>query len=137
VLSGAFANVAGEGPSGGVVLRSGYCFQMYLPDVDCRGVPEAADGGQGPVWPNGKLSEVIWCCYAWPTAYGKSGRRAFFVDQSGDVLATDNEAQRYSGLAHAPRSAAAYLAASTERGMARPPAANARGEDLARWIVVN
>ena len=85
VLSGAFKNVNGVGE----VSRSGYIFQMFLPDVNGVGVPEDNDGGMtGAV--NSDLAETTWCCYAWPANYNNSGNRTFFVNQTGDVTAVDD-----------------------------------------------
>ncbi|MCB9826272.1 MAG: DUF2950 family protein [Planctomycetes bacterium] len=36
------------------------------------------------------LAETAWCAYAWPASYQQSGNRTFFVNQAGDVLATEN-----------------------------------------------
>jgi prepilin-type N-terminal cleavage/methylation domain-containing protein len=90
VLSGAFKAVDGDGE----VSRSGYLFQMYLPGAAGAGVPEEADGGITAGVDN-DLAETTWCCYAWPANYNNSGNRTFFVNQSGDVTATD--AASYTG----------------------------------------
>jgi len=133
VLSGTFGNV-----NGSRVARSGYIFQMYLPDVVATAVPEAATGGVGPVAPDGSQSEVFWCCYAWPSSRGNSGKRTFFVSQSGDVLATKNTAatQLYSGTANPPPPTAAFLN-GTAGAMSSSVAANATGIDAGIWVVVN
>ena len=72
VLSGAFGNVAAS-----VVTRSGYIFQMYLPDAGGVQTPEDATGGDPD---NGQgidpaKAETLWCAYAWPQAQGNSGKR--------------------------------------------------------------
>jgi prepilin-type N-terminal cleavage/methylation domain-containing protein len=86
VLSGAFKNVNGSGE----VSRSGYIFQMFLPGAAGVGVPEDNDGGMVTVAnTNDDLCETTWCCYAWPANYNNSGNRTFFVNQTGDVTATD------------------------------------------------
>ncbi|MHC4853785.1 MAG: hypothetical protein ACYTF5_17390, partial [Planctomycetota bacterium] len=133
VLSGAFGNV-----NGSRVVRSGYIFQMYLPDAVAVAVPEAATGGVGAVAPDAAQSEVLWCCYAWPSSRGNSGKRAFFVNQSGDVLATKNIAatQLYNGTANPPLPTAAFLN-GTSGAMSTTVAANASGVDNGVWIVVN
>lgn len=137
VLSGAFANVSNPGGSisGGVVTRSGYIFQMYLPSATGVGVPEADTGGVNTA-PAATQCEVLWACYAWPSAFGNSGKRAFFVNQSGDVLSTKNIAQRYSGTTTVPAYTSAYVLGSTTN-MAATVAANTSGRDNAVWIVVN
>jgi hypothetical protein len=45
----------------------------------------------------------MWCCYAWPVSYDHTGRRAFFINQRGEVLEYAN--RRYypfSGLSAGP-----------------------------------
>jgi prepilin-type N-terminal cleavage/methylation domain-containing protein len=98
VLSGAFKSVNGNGE----VSRSGYLFQMYLPGTAGVGVDEdTADGGfSTPGDVDSDLAETTWCCYAWPANYNNSGNRTFFVNQTGDVTATDDE--DYTGAACAP-----------------------------------
>jgi hypothetical protein len=130
VLSSAFGNVANSR-----VTRSGYAFQMFLPDAKAAGVVEAATGGAGDVAVDPGQGEVLWCCYAWPTDCGKSGKRAFFVNQGGDVLACSNTSARYTGWDKAPAFTAAFQRGS--RTMADPVAANTAGNDGETWLVVN
>ena len=77
--------------SAGEVDRTGYYYRMYLPDASGIGVRERPGGGYlpGDVDPN--LSEVIWCCYAWPARYGASGRRTFFMNQVGGIVTTESD----------------------------------------------
>lgn len=70
------------------VNKSGYLFAIFLPDPAGSGVPEDPNGGKvapGAIGPD--MAEVFWVCYAWPAANGSSGRRAFAVNQAGDILA--------------------------------------------------
>ena len=77
VLSSAFGNVAGS-----QVVRSGYIFQMYLPGMGgTEFQAENATGGGGGAAIDPARAEVLWCCYAWPSSYGNSGKRSFFVNQ--------------------------------------------------------
>ncbi len=136
VLSGAFGNVVGGGVLGteGVVTRSGYNFQVFLPSAAAAGLPEAAGGGVGGTAPNAAMSEVLWCCYAWPTAFGNSGKRTFFVNERGDVLSSKNTNTRYGATATtAPLFSAAYV----RNVMNSTVAANVSGTDNERWTVVN
>ena len=136
VLSGAFANVATQsGITGGVVTRSGYLFQMYLPSSAAVGVPEADSGGVNTA-PDAAQAEVLWCCYAWPSSFGNSGKRAFMVNQSGDVLSTKNLAQRYNGATKVPAYTAAFVK-NAGNAMGSTVAANTSGVDNQVWIVVN
>ena len=131
VLSGAFANV-----SASVVVRSGFRYQLYLPDSLAVGQPEAATGGLGPTVCDSSMSEVLWCCYAWPSSFGNSGKRTFFVNQSGDVLSAKNLTTRYSGPANGPAYNAAFVLGGGNN-MGSTVAANTSGMDNQIWIVVN
>ncbi len=84
---------------GGLVARSGYFFQMWLPDATYGGIPEQANGGcTSAPFPDPNCSEVAWSCYAWPMEAGGTGNRAFFIDQEGDLLGcTNRQARQYSG----------------------------------------
>lgn len=130
VLSGAFGNVVG-----GRVMRSGYLFQMYLPSPDGTAARENTRGGSAGVSVSGNHSEVLWCAYAWPTSVGNSGRRAYFINQAGDVLACRNTRARYNGTTNPPDVNAAYLPGTADV-MGSTIAANATGKDGERWILV-
>jgi len=140
VLSNAFGNVANPGGAvnGGAVVRSGYIFQMYLPDPTGAGVNGVATGGASGISIDPSKAEVMWCCYAWPSAYGNSGKRTFFINQGGDVLSTkgDLAAAPYNGTVVAPVQDAAFLT-GTSGVMDCPVGANSLGKDLNRWTVVN
>ncbi len=137
VLSGAFANVATQsGITGGAVTRSGYIFQVYLPASDMLGLNEQTTGGVGSTAPDAAQAEVLWCCYAWPSSFGNSGKRTFFINQSGDVLSTKNLAQRYNGAAKVPGCTAAFLKGAGNE-MGSTVAANTSGNDDQVWVVVN
>lgn len=129
VLSIAFGNVLGRR-----VERSGYVFQMFLPAADGSAVAEASNGGADGIAVDPERAEQLWCAYAWPVD-GTSGRRCFFVNQSGDVLATDNDAQGYFGRDKGPKPNAAFEQGSGGKLDAKP-AANQVGGDGARWVVV-
>ncbi|MBL9079842.1 MAG: DUF2950 family protein [Planctomycetes bacterium] len=134
VLSTAFGNVAAAR-----VSRSGYVFQMFLPDTAAQGIEEDATGGDTD---NGQgvdagQSETLWCCYAWPQVFGNSGKRTFFVNQSGDVLATNSAVNQYSeATATRPIFSAAFLGTGTIAMSARV-AANTLASDGDRYTVVN
>ena len=96
-----------------------------------------AAGGASGVTIGAANAEVMWSCYAWPSSYGNSGKRTFFVNQAGDVLACRNATQRYNGTTKTPGGTAAFLTGVTGATMASTLAANATGLDNERWIVVN
>jgi hypothetical protein len=137
LLSAAFAKVGSQaGVAGGVIVRSGYIFQMFLPDASHRGVAEARSGGTGSNPPNADSAELTWCCYAWPASFGNSGRRAFFINQEGDVLGTKNLLHRYSGGTKVPSPDAAFLAPS-QLQLASSIAAHSSGMDGQVWLLHN
>jgi len=131
VLSTAFGNVAASR-----VVRSGYIFQMYLPDTTGAGVAEALTGGGSGVSIDATKAEVMLCCYAWPSAYGNSGKRTFFINQGGDVLGCRNATMHYSGTTVMPAVGAAFNAA-TSGTLECSVAANTLGKDAEMWVVVN
>lgn len=105
VLSTAFGNV----DANGLVARSGYYFQLWLPGIPVGtlvpGVSELPTiGGADPAdMPDANGCEVMWCCYAWPVVASQSGNRAFFVNQTGELLQYRNRSGvRYSGTARMP-----------------------------------
>ncbi|MEE9392437.1 MAG: DUF2950 family protein [Planctomycetota bacterium] len=91
LLGASFRNVNGDGR----IVRGGYIFQIFLPDDAGDGVVE--DGGATVFAVDADNCEVAWCCYAWPIDFANTGRRAFFVNQSGEILATGNASDLYSG----------------------------------------
>jgi prepilin-type N-terminal cleavage/methylation domain-containing protein len=131
VLSGAFGNV-----SGSLVSRSGYFFQMWLPDGAGVGVAELATGGQAAATVNADLCEVIWCAYAWPINRNTSGNRAFFINQAGDIMQTQGGAVNYSGTGTAPGADAAFVAGSTANTINGTVAVNSVGMDGNTWTTV-
>ncbi len=135
VLSTAFGNITPESN----VSRSGYLFRMYLPDLTGAGLTETASTGGDPtntIGIDAGQAETLWCCYAWPQVQGNSGKRTFFVNQSGDVLATNGVAAAYSGITNMPLYTAAFLT-GTSGFLSNQVASNSVGLDTNRWVVVN
>ncbi len=113
MLSSAFGNLQAGG-NGGVVVRSGYVFQMWLPGdgEDPEGIAEADDGGMDAETDPDNC-EIFWACYAWPQQVGTSGNRVFFINQDGDILQYNNRGGTvYTGLNDGPNWDAAYSASS-------------------------
>ncbi len=80
-------------PAGGA-SRSGYFFQILLPDAAGQEVLERPIGAfSGNV--DTDLAEVFFAIVAWPTNYGNTGNRTFFVNQGGDITFADDAS--YSG----------------------------------------
>jgi type IV pilus assembly protein PilA len=141
VLSSAFGNVDANSQ----VTRSGYLFQMYLPDANGLGRPETVGGGGVGSTVDASRAETLWCCYAWPQTQGNSGKRSFFINQSGDVLGTNHltaagaAGTTYNGTTLQPAYGAAFVAANPAGGtlsMGWPAAANTVAQDGNRWVVV-
>lgn len=113
----AFGNVVTDGTDG-IVERQGYYFKMLLPDnTPARPigfVAEAATGGNPAGLPGSSNAEIMWCCYAWPVQRTKTGNRAFFINQAGDVIATLNNvaATSYNGTQTIPANDAAFSVAA-------------------------
>ena len=101
VLSSSFRAVN----AGGEVSRSGYLFAMFLPDPAGAGLAEVGGGG-APAAVDPDIAETTWCCYAWPTNYGNTGNRSFFVNQGGDIVTTED--LNYSGPGAGPPSNSAF-----------------------------
>lgn len=127
ILSSAFGNV----DANGVVTRSGYCFQVFLPDAANAGVSEA---GGVPTTTDSDNAEVLWCAYAWPVQYNQTGNRVFFVNQEGDLLQFNNRvAVPYEGSAAGPGYDSAFTIATD---MSAPIASGAAGTDGNTWVPV-
>jgi hypothetical protein len=132
ILSPAMASVSAEG----MVAKKGYFYMIFLPDTQSPAsfVHEtsgpALAGGTGRVGVD--MSETTWCCYAWPIDAGKTGNRAFFVSQSGDVLQSANTRARHGG-------ATVIDARSAFRGegMTSMVAVGTAGRDGDVWKVTN
>jgi type II secretory pathway pseudopilin PulG len=73
----------------GLVPKSGYVFRLSLPDASGAGLNEANTGGS-PTGEDPDLCEQCWVAYAWPSGFGTSGKRAFCVNQAGDILQIQN-----------------------------------------------
>ncbi|MBL8755212.1 MAG: prepilin-type N-terminal cleavage/methylation domain-containing protein [Planctomycetes bacterium] len=131
VLSAAFGNVAAAR-----VMRSGYLFQIYLPSATGVGVAEDAAGGYSGSAVDAGKAEILWCCYAWPAVHGNSGKRTFFINQSGDILAANHNATiAYSGTTTVPTFDDAFRS-GTSGTMDCAIAANTVGRDGLVWVVV-
>ncbi|QDV07685.1 putative major pilin subunit [Planctomycetes bacterium Poly30] len=111
-----FERIVSDGTDG-VAMAGGYYFKMFLPDASplppVNGIGEDPLGGaRSGTLPGATNSERLWACYAWPVSHGRTGHRAFFINQDGEVLATQNfPAQAggsYSGVARVPAADAVF-----------------------------
>ena len=132
VLSAAFGNVANS-----QVTRSGYIFQMFLPDNARAPIAEDATGGFGATFPDPDNGEVLWCCYAWPVNFTQTGNRAFFVNQAGDIYQYNTKgAANYSGTGSAPAGDEIFQTATDMGSPVCNVAGGALGTDGENWVPV-
>ena len=75
-------------------------------------------------------AERSWWAYAWPEALEVSGRRAFYIDQDGEVWATDATAGAYEDTHAAPPADAAFATPGRYPGGVSPALRSADGN---RW----
>lgn len=109
IMSTAFGNMSQDPAApGGIVVRSGYCFEMFLPDgnqAPTAGIAEnPLTGGANPgALPGSDNCEILWACYAWPMQANQTGNRCFFINQEGDLLQCQNRAAvPFEGVAGGP-----------------------------------
>ncbi len=130
ILSGAFKLVR----EGGTVKRSGYCFRIWLPDADGKGVCE----DKGKILGAGKIhtdyAETTWCIYAWPQKLGTTGDRAFCANQSGDIIGA--KGHTYDGKDAGPKAGAAFESGG-EDVIIGTLAIGRKGQDGNEWRPVN
>jgi len=133
VLSALYGQVAG-----GVLVKSGYVFQVWLAGPTAGGLvaglaEDPAGGKLGGPFPDPDNSEQHWCAYAWPLQAGSTGRNVYFISSRGQPLGYGNRgATTYSGPAGGPGFDAAFTIAGD---MSSAPAGNgALGADGNAWI---
>jgi len=125
MLSSAFQKI-----EKGRITRSGYHFRVFLCDED--GKPVGEEHGTKTV--DATLAETTWCAYAWPIKHGKTGKRTFFVNQTGNVLASTHKG--YSGDAE-PKASAAFAAATPATAKITGATANGKtATDGNKWGVL-
>ncbi len=114
--------------------RSGYVFRVYLPRNNLQWLGER---GTNRAYRNVSSvdAENYWAIYAWPRSYAGTGKRAFFMNQVGQILACKNNNTRYSGDIRPNRHAVILLGAPNGK-MDGPIALNAVGRDNNTWTVV-
>ena len=84
---------------------------------------------------SGAAAAHYWACYAWPASYGNTGKRTFFINQSGQILVCTNDQTRYSGAGNDPDGEAVLIPSSNDK-MNGPLAINMTGNDGNFWKIV-
>jgi len=127
-LATAFGDVRTDSTNG-AVTRQGYMFKIFLPGPNPLGAAvsgfgeDPTGGGSAQIANIGSDNcEVFWCAYAWPETAGKTGTRAFFINQEGDVIQHDNRTVVYNGVLAGlqPLFSDAYASAPTALSMDTP-----------------
>jgi prepilin-type N-terminal cleavage/methylation domain-containing protein len=133
VLSGSFRSLNALGE----VTRSGYRFHLALPGWAGNGVAET-DTGPLSATLDATLCESSWCCYAWPSAYSKTGNRTFFINQGGDIVAADSASYTGTGKFLTSQGAAfSKSSGSSVTSMTGQVAVGTMGRDGNRWKPIN
>jgi prepilin-type N-terminal cleavage/methylation domain-containing protein len=134
VLSGSLSVVNANGE----VNKSGYFYKLFLADAAGVGLDELPTGS--PTGEDPDLSETTWCAYAWPQGFNNTGNRCFMVNQTGDVLQSNNVGvnQGYSatGAIVAPGDQA-FANAGAITGPLSIGGNPAAAQDAGIWVVVN
>tara|TARA_R110002096_G_scaffold246007_2_gene438250 strand:- start:1509 stop:2192 length:684 start_codon:yes stop_codon:yes gene_type:complete len=116
----------------GWATHHGFHFCLYLPDASGAGIP-GMPANEGVIDPG--QSHRYWTCLAWPTNAGGTGRRAFFVNQQGQVLQTMNTT--YSGSALVPEPGAGLVGIAETNINTQLLAVDTFGADGQHWVPVH
>ena len=112
---------------------------MFLPGAAGIGVEEddaASDAVAGAL--DNDIAETTWCCYAWPSNYGNSGNRTFFVNQTGDITGKDDAAETGTGAVLAAQAGSAFRAGTGAlTSITGLVAVGTAGRDGLTWKQVN
>jgi prepilin-type N-terminal cleavage/methylation domain-containing protein len=128
VISTAFRNANANGE----VSKAGYLFKIFLPDNAGVGVCPDQTGSFATL--DYDYAETTWCAYAWPANHGSSGSRTFFVNQTGDLITSDNSLYSGTGCPLVPSAAFIGGAGGSITGLV---AVGTMGGDGRYWKAVN
>jgi len=111
VLPEFFDPVFGVINAQGAASKTGYYYRIFLPGPDGGPAGAEVSGTNSTTVSPGAINsrENRWSCYAWPMDYDSTGRRAFVMNQAGNVFATAAMAVTYDGTASMPGANAAYV----------------------------
>jgi len=116
------AQIFGQINANSEASKSGYLFQMHLPNaapydwaaLQAGSLTDVAGGGQAATAAPAVIDEQenYWMAYAWPIARARSGNRVFVVNTDGTIYFTANDsgaALNYSGTGNGPAPDAAFV----------------------------
>ncbi len=132
MLTETFGVLQDDGDGDGVLQRSGYWFQVWLPARSGTAVAEPASPAAA-VQVHPDAAERAWCAYAWPVEPGSTGQRVFFINQEGEVLAFDNPGGIFGGLAGAGGRQPNFDSALTRPDLEAATARSRRSADGTVW----
>ena len=120
--------------STGEVQRNGFVFRMYLPQAAGVGRRENPGGGVPAGEIDARNGEVHWACYAFPSHYGGTANRTFFINERCELITSDDD--RYQGAGCADLVAGAALVVGDSSHMTGILAFGTRGADGNIWRAV-
>ena len=120
--------------STGEVQRNGFVFRMYLPQAAGVGRRENPGGGVAAGVINPTNGEVHWACYAYPSHYGGTANRTFFINERCELITSDDD--RYQGVGCAALVAGAALVVGDSSHMTGILAFGTRGADGNLWKAI-
>ena len=121
----------------------GYRIRLLMPGPKGAAVGENASGPAAKLDP--KLSGGFWCAYAWPLRRegfvpAATGRRTFFINQAGELLACDGDYHALplaeGGATPAPEPGAAFAGPGPLGTITGAPALGTTGRDGRVWNLV-
>lgn len=128
VIPSGFRNI----DAAGGVSRTGYRFQLILPDANGNGVHERRVGPYtGSIGTD--LAENTFCIYAWPSRFSYTGNRTFFVNEEGDVIQTTDTRYTGANMYTLPFAGAAFRGTGPLTSITGDPAVGTVGRDGNLW----
>lgn len=115
----------------GAALGRGYVLALYLPDAGGVGLP-TVPANDSIV--DADLAEIAWTCVAWPVTRGRTGRSAFFTNQTGEIL--ECRINTYDGSLSVPPAGAALIGVPAGTIVGGTLAADTVGADGNVWQLV-
>ncbi len=132
VLAASFRNINGAGE----VVKGGYVFKIYLPTAGNSSDVETG-AGTNIVQADADACELSWAAYAWPADLSNTGNRAFFVNQAGEIMFTNQSVNRaYDGPGAGPVAEAAFIAGTNAGDITNNTSPGVIGADGEVWVTL-